>query len=80
MQFTGHLVLYEVAIEKGTINYPLPISYMMYLDKGELRRVAGWPGVNGGARERLMDKLQGQFGSLSLGSLEDLLIRKIMLL
>ncbi len=33
---------------------------MMYLDQEELRRAAGWPGVKGGARERLMDKLQGE--------------------
>lgn len=33
-------------------------SYMMYPDKGELCRAASWPGVKGGAREKLMDKLQ----------------------
>ena len=27
--------------------------------KEELLRVANWPGVKGGARERLMDQLQG---------------------
>ena len=35
-------------------------SYMMYSDKDMLRKAAGWPGLGGGAREKLMDKLQGE--------------------
>ena len=35
-------------------------SYMMYSDKDMLRRAAKWPGVEGGSREKLMDKLQGK--------------------
>ena len=34
-------------------------SYMMYVDKDMLRKAAKWPGLGGGAREKLMDKLQG---------------------
>ena len=34
-------------------------SYMMYSDKELLRKAANWPGRLGGAREQLMDKLQG---------------------
>ena len=34
-------------------------SYMMYPDKDRLRQAANWLGVKGGAREKLMDKLQG---------------------
>ena len=36
-------------------------SYMMYSDKAMLRKAAGWPGLRGGAREQLMDKLQGNY-------------------
>lgn len=35
-------------------------SYMMYSDKDMLRKAAGWPGLDGGAREKLMDRLQGK--------------------
>ena len=35
-------------------------SYMMCNGKEDLHRQANWPGVEGGARERLMDKLQGE--------------------
>jgi len=37
-------------------------SYMMYSDKELLRKAAQWPGLSGGAREKLMDKLQGDWG------------------
>ena len=33
--------------------------YVMCHTREELLRVANWPGVKGGARERLMDQLQG---------------------
>ena len=36
-------------------------SYMMCNSKEDLHRQANWPGVEGGARERLMDKLQGEY-------------------
>lgn len=35
-------------------------SYMMYSDKELLKEAADWPGLGGGAREQLMDKLQGE--------------------
>jgi hypothetical protein len=35
-------------------------SYMMYSDKELLRKAADWPGIRGGARQQLMDKLQGK--------------------
>ena len=41
-------------------------SYMMYSDKELLRKAADWPGLRGGAREQLMDKLQGRIGRLGL--------------
>ena len=37
-------------------------SYMMYSDKELLRKAADWPGLRGGARQQLMDKLQGKVG------------------
>lgn len=34
-------------------------SYMMYPNLEDLRKAASWPGVRGGSRQILVDKLQG---------------------
>ncbi len=34
-------------------------SYMMYPNEDDLRKAASWPGVRGGSRQLLVDKLQG---------------------
>ncbi len=34
-------------------------SYMMYPSQDDFRKAASWPGVNGGSRQILVDKLQG---------------------
>lgn len=34
-------------------------GYMMYPNKEDLRQAASWPGVKGGSRQKLVDKLQG---------------------
>ena len=61
-------------------------SYMMYSDKELLRKAADWPGLRGGAREQLMDKLQGMgllerltpvVNSFECWSSEGLLIRGV---
>lgn len=35
--------------------------YLMCQSKEDLYRLANWPGVNGGARQRLLDTLQGRY-------------------
>lgn len=40
-------------------NIQLLTSYMMYQDKEKLHKAASWSGVDGGARQKLMDQLQG---------------------
>ena len=42
----------------------------------DLLRTANWPGVKGGARERLMDQLQGIDPFLALPCLEQLIVYK----
>lgn len=58
-----HCLRHELApvpIHHSDKQLQLLTSYMMYSDKDMLRRAAGWPGLDGGAREKLMDKLQGE--------------------
>ena len=40
-------------------NVHLFIRYIMCQSREELYRLSNWPGVEGGARQRLMDQLQG---------------------
>ena len=40
-------------------NIQVLTSYMMYQDKEKLHKAADWCGVSGGARQKLMDQLQG---------------------
>ena len=40
-------------------NIQILTSYMMHKDKERLHEAADWCGVSGGARQKLMDQLQG---------------------
>ena len=54
-------------------------SYMMYSDKELLRKAADWPGLRGGAREQLMDKLQGLWWGVWGWSMCDFVVRSLVM-
>ena len=58
------------------LNLVLSIRYIMCQRREDLLRTANWPGVKGGARERLMDQLQGIDPFLALPCLEQLIVYK----
>lgn len=47
-------------------NIQVLTSYMMCQDKEKLHKVAAWSGVDGGARQKLMDQLQGTNAAVCL--------------
>lgn len=51
--------LAPLPLHRSDKNIQVLTSYMMYKDKEQLHQAAGWCGVSGGARQKLMDQLQG---------------------